>query len=463
MSVPLKRLVIAAIQSLCSVRAYPHVAEWTESDASSTRALPPDAVDAPVPALSTSSGALTLDGASMATPAWPENASCAAGLLSREWHESTGASHTLQPNPRCANSRLLYNDHSLRRSSKGKQGPVLTLGYIYYCGGSGLAQHTSAWSAWPVRERQRLFFLIVDDGSPPGNEAASAVSADVLMRLHFAIVRIEQDIAWNIDGARNLLVAMAPTEHVLLMDMDVRVPEALAAQLHRTLVPKMIALEHASEKGHVFLHFPRVVHSKRNPPSRSAHPVTLHPLRARPAVMMLRKASYWLAGGCDEDFVGEYGVTDPHFRYRASRTKGLHMHSMINVTVPMEQASRSYSCKTPPRNATRNKLLYQAKKAKRVRWAFALQVAHCGPGAPAITCHGRRCDGGRREEHRSERRCSRKKDGGNQRHHLLCDNFRLERAGLARRRFPDTRESDLAPELRICPEPQRQAHRRHAH
>ena len=40
----------AAILSLCSVRAYLHVAEWTESDAPSTRA-----VDALAPALSTSS------------------------------------------------------------------------------------------------------------------------------------------------------------------------------------------------------------------------------------------------------------------------------------------------------------------------------------------------------------------------------------------------------------------------
>ena len=97
-----------------------------------------------------------------------------------------------------------------------------------------------------MRERKRLFFLIVDDGSPPGNEAASAVSADMRTWLQFAIVRIEQDLAWNIGGARNLLVAMAPTEHVLLMDMDTGVPEALAAQLH-TLVPKMTVLEHASE------------------------------------------------------------------------------------------------------------------------------------------------------------------------------------------------------------------------
>jgi len=329
--------------------------------------------DAPAPALAASvsrehravfesdSGADLLEKRAVA---WPENASCAAGLLSHEWHEDTGASLTLQPNPRCANSRLLDEDHSLRRSSKAGKGLVLTLGYIYYCSGADLARHTSAWSAWPMRERKRLFFLIVDDGSPPGNEAASAVSADMRTWLQFAIVRIEQDLAWNIGGARNLLVAMAPTEHVLLMDMDTGVPEALAAQLH-TLVPKMTVLEHASEKGHVFLHFPRIVHSKHDstPNSRSAHP----------AVMMLRKASYWLAGGCDEDFVGEYGVTDPHFRYRAKRTKGLRVYSMFNLTVPMEQAHRgSYSCKKPHKNGTRNKLLFEAKKAKRVRWTTEL-------------------------------------------------------------------------------------------
>jgi len=43
---PLKRPLVAAILCLCSVRAYPHVAERVESDASSTRALLPNAADA---------------------------------------------------------------------------------------------------------------------------------------------------------------------------------------------------------------------------------------------------------------------------------------------------------------------------------------------------------------------------------------------------------------------------------
>ena len=43
---PLKRPIVAAILCLCSVRARPHVAERAESDASSTHALLPSAVDA---------------------------------------------------------------------------------------------------------------------------------------------------------------------------------------------------------------------------------------------------------------------------------------------------------------------------------------------------------------------------------------------------------------------------------
>ena len=42
----LKRPLAAAILCLCSVRARPHVAERDESDASSTHALLPSAVDA---------------------------------------------------------------------------------------------------------------------------------------------------------------------------------------------------------------------------------------------------------------------------------------------------------------------------------------------------------------------------------------------------------------------------------
>ena len=48
-------------------------------------------------------------------------------------------------------------------------------------------------------------------------------------------------------------------------------------------------------------------------------------LKPHPAVMLVRKVDYWLAGGCDEDFVGHYGQTDPHFRYRVDKHPALNL------------------------------------------------------------------------------------------------------------------------------------------
>ena len=156
----------------------------------------------------------------MATPAWAENASCAAGLLSREWHEGTGASDRLQPNPRCANSRLL-STKTTRFAIQASRAPtpVLTLGYIYYCNGHHIALHTSAWSAWPVRERQRLFFLIVDDARRPATKrpppALTCVRGCTLpSRAHRAGYRMEhrrcQESARRGGGGRHWSVYRAP-------------------------------------------------------------------------------------------------------------------------------------------------------------------------------------------------------------------------------------------------------------
>ena len=115
--------------------------------------------------------------------------------------------------------------------------------------------------------------------------------------------------------------------------------------------------------------FPRIV------PALGDKKLSFHP-----GVMMIRKESYWLAGGCDEDFVGQYGQTDPHFRWRASNTgyptKLLHIKSLSRNTSwlpmniePMENDHADYSCKVPLKNDTRNKMLILSKKSKKVAWS----------------------------------------------------------------------------------------------
>jgi hypothetical protein len=41
-----------------------------------------------------------------------------------------------------------------------------------------------------------------------------------------------------------------------------------------------------------------------------------------PATMLTSRSSYWRVGGCDEDFVGNYGFTDVHFAARLRQTPG---------------------------------------------------------------------------------------------------------------------------------------------
>ena len=52
--------------------------------------------------------------------------------------------------------------------------------------------------------------------------------------------------------------------------------------------------------------------------------------------MLIRKEAYWLSGGCDEDFVGSYGYTDPHFFQRLKHIEGIKL-----VTTHIEMDSMS--------------------------------------------------------------------------------------------------------------------------
>ena len=221
----------------------------------------------------------------------------------------------------------------------------LTIGYIYYCNREALSRHTAAWSAFPKHLREKIFFLIVDDGSP----RAAALPSDVPLRI--AIIRIEQDIPWNIGGARNLIMATAPSEHVVLMDMDTEIPLRLATQMLH-----LVQEEEKKTQPRIFYQFSRVKNNQR--------------IRSHPAVILLRKSTYWFVGGCDEDFVGAYGVTDVHFRWRASTTTAnFKLLRSVSSLEPLHSVLSAYDCKTIPKNKSRNVQLFDAKKTGRVAWS----------------------------------------------------------------------------------------------
>merc|ERR1719510_1841832 len=97
------------------------------------------------------------------------------------------------------------------------------------------------------------------------------------------------------------------------MDIDVSISETAMAQCLRIIGDKQnLGKMHK---------FNRVWENKRAT-SKSYHPGT----------WLLPSTLYWKVGGCDEDFVGNYGWTDPHFDERAKRV-GVSIHYHPDITV----------------------------------------------------------------------------------------------------------------------------------
>jgi hypothetical protein len=161
-----------------------------------------------------------------------------------------------------------------------------------------LRRHVEAWSRFSAEIRRRVVFLVIDDGSPAPDDAASLLlTCQAAVRT--VVVRVTEDIAWNIGGARNLIFTVAPTELVFSVDADQLLPQnlvewALTRKYRATL-----------DNCHIVRGFPRILQSGRK-------------FRVHPGVMLASKTSYWRVGGCDEDFVGHYGHTDVHFNFRCT-------------------------------------------------------------------------------------------------------------------------------------------------
>mmetsp|Transcript_24716 Transcript_24716/g.74171 ORF Transcript_24716/g.74171 Transcript_24716/m.74171 type:complete len:347 (-) Transcript_24716:25-1065(-) len=239
---------------------------------------------------------------------------------------------------------------------------VLTVGYLYYRDVRQLESHVRAWDAFPARILAETRFLIVDDGSPDGARAAPVVEALAAARARVTVVEIDQDIVWNIGGARNLLFAVAPTEVVFLLDMDVGVPWEL--------IENILDWRATLKKGCVVsLHFPRRYAAGGLPPSPPLHP--------HPAVMLTSRRSYWHLGGCDEDLVGRHGGTDPIFRFKLAQANkkqyrtcmSEHVGRRVPPVPPLEQITRGGGPREPRENGNKQAGVTEGKRTGSLPWA----------------------------------------------------------------------------------------------
>ncbi|KAJ1449527.1 hypothetical protein M885DRAFT_449057, partial [Pelagophyceae sp. CCMP2097] len=248
----------------------------------------------------------------------------------------------------------------------------LTIAYLYYRDVGLMKKHIASWQAFPAPLLRRLNFLIIDDGSPPGERAAEIVGG-ALCGARVLVVEVLQDVAWNIGGARNLIFTVAPTEVILMVDADQMLPVDLVEwALRRAPTTK--------GKCEIVRGFPRKLLSGR-------------PFRVHPGVMLASRDSYWRVGGCDEDFVGQYGHTDVHFNQRVEQTAGCGILQAADLPIRGRPPSLIYledprtKTKFYSRDNSRNKALFEAKMAGqkpwsrdtlRFNWTLAVDsAAHC--------------------------------------------------------------------------------------
>jgi hypothetical protein len=166
---------------------------------------------------------------------------------------------------------------------------MITIVMPYYENGGMLERHLQEWESYAPHVKESFRAVIVDDGSP--NDPAIKHMRDP--GFHVELWRIKQNVPWNIPGARNLGMHVAPKGLCLLTDID-HLLSAKDAEL-------LAATIYVAGK-------PRTAYTMQR---RWADGRPLHP---HPNSYVLERYLYWQAGGTDEDFSGRWGAGEAAFR-----------------------------------------------------------------------------------------------------------------------------------------------------
>lgn len=263
-------------------------------------------------------------------------------------------------NPNC--NRVYRTKKYLKRNKKR-----LTILLLYFNDDNHLSHQINSWQEYSSEVLNQIQILIVDDGSLKEKRAEYFLQRNNFKNkeLEIRLVQIEQTIEWNIGGARNLGFFEAESDWVLMIDGDTIVKSRLIE----------FVLTNLSNPNDVYIFFDRI-----RPDGKTSRP--------HPAVMLLRKESYWRNGGCDEDFVGNYGYTDPHFRYRLEHEPSLKIIEMskkmkrekipplmeLKKDIPCHksfQCSDFFLTNHPSRNTDYNSALFEKKK-KTKTWSHEI-------------------------------------------------------------------------------------------
>jgi len=181
---------------------------------------------------------------------------------------------------------------SAHRAPGGDATPLVALVFAYYENPEMLELQWREISRYAARVKTLLEVIVVDDGSP--NNPAGEVTRPRGLPQH-SIFRLDRDVRWNQDAARNIGAYEAQAPWLLLTDIDHVVPEeTLTTVLSRKLDPEVV------------YSFPRIKFESGD--DRESHPNSY----------FMTRDLYWAIGGHDEDYKGIYGK-DFLFRKRVLR------------------------------------------------------------------------------------------------------------------------------------------------
>lgn len=197
----------------------------------------------------------------------------------------------------------------------------LTFVLAFYRNQGMLARQFAEWAGYPDDLKAQIEVIVIDDGSP---EAAIDVPRpDGLPALtigRLADVTDPLTPPWRQDAARNRGAHDARGAWLFVTDMDHLLPTASLRAL-------LAQIDRGHDRAYTFLRLdapdltPKIKNGEKHP-----HPNTY----------ALRKATYWQAGGYDEEACGIYG-TDGDFRKRLQDTVPIvHLEDVAIVRYPRE-------------------------------------------------------------------------------------------------------------------------------
>lgn len=217
---------------------------------------------------------------------------------------------------------------------------------------AALERQLAHWAGFAPEMRARLEVVIVDDGSA---QPLSVAPGQLPQGLRCTLARIEQDIAWNMPGARNLGALLARSPFLLMHDIDHFVPAAALALLLGNM---------ASLAVDTLYRFHRVENGE--------------PINSHVNSFLCARDGFLRIGGYDEDFAGHYGHEDSFFLNTWTARNGP-MVMLSNVWLDVQPR---FSTPGLDRDTARNSALFRHKtaaggadpKASRLRFPWSTQV-----------------------------------------------------------------------------------------